>query len=219
MNTEQAVSNILKLPTQYKGVLAGVLITTLALFLPWYSELDTFGKGVRYNALTGPTSLLGLTLLIINITTLVYLFLYAQNSKKTQDKVKAPLLEKWHGITFLYISFVLISIYFHNDFGQSNADKTLGFGFYLGLTGSIISFFFGIIQFQSERKNIHSEYLKKEIASSTKENTSEPEQTIELPQFRERLDRFSDDNPVYKERIQRQKQIEEKIKHKLNHKK
>jgi len=142
------------LPRKYKGVLLGLSLSTIGLFLPWYSDVDSFNSGVSYSAVTGPASMIGITLAVINLV-LVFLVLYSIRKKR---EVGLPIsrrgLEKWSGPIYLYSAFILFSVYFHTDFGINITSKSTAFGAYVGIVGAIITTY-SAFAFQGELSHVN----------------------------------------------------------------
>jgi hypothetical protein len=147
------------LPLKYKGLFLGLLISTIALFLPWYSDIDSFRTGVSYLGITGPASLIGISLLIVNLATAL-LILYPIRFKRDTDlPISRHAFEKWSGIVYLYAAFLLASVYFHSDFGVNIANKSIGIGFYVGVVGGVFSAFCGIFLAKQELAHLHPKYV------------------------------------------------------------
>ncbi len=120
-------------------MLFGLLVSSAALFFPWYSDVDTFGTGVQYSAVNGPASMIGITLLIINLVTASLIAYAARFRKEPSLPINRAKLEKWGPAIYLYSIFILTSYYFHPDFGINVADKAVGYGLYGGLAGAVIT--------------------------------------------------------------------------------
>jgi hypothetical protein len=132
------------LPQKYKVMYAGIAISSIALFMPWYSDVDAFNAGASYLGITGPTSVMGISLLILNIFTLgliTFKFRFKREAKLPFSRVT---LEKIHGPVYLYTVFLMMSVYFNDQFGINLATKTAGFGVYVGSIGAIISTISGL---------------------------------------------------------------------------
>lgn len=129
------------LPKRHKGLLIGIGLSTIALFLPWYSDIDSFGSGISYMAVSGPASLLGITLLIINIAAIGFILYSLKFKRDAEVLVNRNFLEKWSGPLYLYMTFVIASVYFHSDFGINVTEKSAAFGMYIGAFAALLTTF------------------------------------------------------------------------------
>lgn len=138
------LSSFLSLNLRYKGLILGILVSTVALFFPWYSDIDTFNIGVTYSAVTGPASIIGITMLIINLVTLGAIIYAMHYIAEPSLPIKRSSFERWSGLFSLYGVFLIASIYFHNDFGINIADKTVGIAFYVAIVSYAVMAYCGL---------------------------------------------------------------------------
>lgn len=117
----------------------GLTVSSVSLFMPWYSDVDAFNAGASYLGITGPTSMLGVSLLILNVITMGLITFRFRFEKDARLPISRKVLEKIHGPVYLYMIFLMMSVYFSDDFGINLANKTAGFGAYVGAAGAFIS--------------------------------------------------------------------------------
>lgn len=129
-------TRLTKLPTVSKLVIAGSFISIVGVFLPWYNDIDKYGFGDMFLGISGPLYLAGIIVLLSGIVS------FSMIAFRLFDKPlpKLPLKEEQFyafsssvSLTMLILS---ISVFFHNNFGVSLIDKSVGVGIYLGLFGS-----------------------------------------------------------------------------------
>lgn len=137
MNRIQRVkSGFAKLSQAEKVIFIGAALTLLSLFLPWYHDLDAWGKGDTYLGITGPLSIIGLVILLGTGC------VFAKTGSKMLGR-RVRSLEKFKDLS-LYVAaenillfVVTTSIYFDPKFGVNITLKETAFGLFLCLIGSI----------------------------------------------------------------------------------
>lgn len=132
------------LPAKFRAIIVGSTLSSIAVFLPWYSDVDAFNTGVTYLGITGPTSFIGISLLLLNVMTLSLIFFSVRFKRETSLPISRIFLEKSHGVMYLYAIALALSIYFHKDFGINVEYKTAGWGIYVGGLGALLSTYAGI---------------------------------------------------------------------------
>lgn len=108
----------------------GSVFMIIALFLPWYKDLDSFKTGDMFLGITGPLSLAGFTLFAIatvNIALMVYDFL----DKKPPLSIKSNNFYLFAGIFSFYLLIVINSVYFNAQFGVNITLKQSMFGMFV----------------------------------------------------------------------------------------
>lgn len=108
----------------------GSVLMIIALFLPWYKDLDSFRTGDMFLGITGPLSLVGFTLFAIaalNIALMVYDFL----GKKLPLSIKSTDFFLFAGIISFYLLIVVNSVYFNAQFGVNITLKQSMFGMFV----------------------------------------------------------------------------------------
>ncbi len=129
-------TRLMKSPTVSKLVIAGSFIAVIGVFLPWYNDIDKYGFGDMFLGISGPLYLAGIIVLLSGIAS------FSMIAFRLFDKPvpKLPMKEEQFyvfsssaSLTMLVLS---ISVFFHNSFGVSLVDKSVGVGMYLGFFGS-----------------------------------------------------------------------------------
>ncbi|NIA02160.1 MAG: hypothetical protein GWP15_02145 [Nitrospirae bacterium] len=126
----------MKLPTVSKLVMVGSFIAVIGVFLPWYNDIDKYGFGDMFLGISGPLYLAGIIVLLSGIAS------FSMIAFRLFDKPvpKLPLKENQFYVFSSSVSLTMlvlsISVFFHNSFGVSLVDKSIGVGLYLGLFGS-----------------------------------------------------------------------------------
>ncbi|MDP4008148.1 MAG: hypothetical protein Q8P68_03060 [Candidatus Peregrinibacteria bacterium] len=129
-----------KLSSAEKLVMIGSGLAVLSVFLPWYRDLDAWGKGDTFLGLTGPLSAIGLVILLGSGA------VFAKMLGRMIGK-KLRLLEKFDQLaTYVAAENVLLfvitsSIYFDPKFGVNITLKQTAFGLFLCLIGSAVMAF------------------------------------------------------------------------------
>lgn len=129
-------TRLMKLPTVSKLVMVGSFIAVIGVFLPWYNDIDKYGFGDMFLGISGPLYLAGIIVLLSGIAS------FSMIAFRLFDKPvpKLPLKENQFYVFSSSVSLTMlvlsISVFFHNSFGVSLVDKSIGVGLYLGLFGS-----------------------------------------------------------------------------------
>lgn len=123
-----------------KVTMVGAGLTILSLFLPWYRDLDAWGKGDTFLGLTGPLSAIGLVILLGSTA------VFAKMLGRMLNK-RIRLLEKYEQLA-AYVSaenfllfIITASIYFDPKFGVNITLKQTAFGLFLCLIGTAVTAF------------------------------------------------------------------------------
>jgi hypothetical protein len=80
-------------------------------------------------------------MLIVNIAaiaSIIYSSIYKRDAKMLVNRNN---LERLSGPAYLYITFVVASVYFHSDFGMNVTEKSAAFGIYIGAFSALITTF------------------------------------------------------------------------------
>lgn len=131
MPTKRINQIVSELSFEKKLIGAGSLLMILSLFLPWYSDLDTFHYGQTFIGINGPLYLIGLTFLAMAGMTLALIIANQLGVKIPFESLKSPKLYMSFGIFSFYLLFVTNSIYFDKNFGVNITDKNPGYGMFI----------------------------------------------------------------------------------------
>lgn len=160
----------------------GSLLSVLAVFLPWYSDLDQFKTGTTFLGITGPLYLAGLLVLLSNMACLTAVIMKMRGLDLRH--VKENYLFMGSSVMSLFMVIMSMSVYFHPKFGINIADKSSGAGMIMAAIGGIIVLAGGILvskKIASTRSilELHSEHLA-EIDPMHRESSGlTPNMTIE----------------------------------------
>jgi len=176
---EKISSKLKGLPKRHKGLLLGLSISSVSLLLPWYSDLDSYDSGITYLAINGPASLIGISALLLNGFAL-FVLLFSIFKKK--DFINRKLVENASGPVFLYICVLLLSIYFHPDFGLNVTKKSLGFGAIIGIVGGMITTYSALVFKKDELKHDNPETVEDVLSEESPELKENWDQQKELEQ-------------------------------------
>jgi hypothetical protein len=170
------------LPKRHKGLLIGLTLSTIALFLPWYSDVDTFGSGISYMAISGPASLLGISMLLVNVSAIGFI-IYSSIYKRDASLVfTRTFLEKWSGPLYLYMTFVIASVYFHSDFGINVTEKSASFGMYIGALSALITIFSAFVLKSEDFSHVNPAIVEDVLVKEDPEMKESWEKQKELEQ-------------------------------------
>jgi hypothetical protein len=213
-----------RLPLHLRLVFIGLLTGILGAFLPWYSDLDSFKNGISFLGITGPTAIVGFTIILLNTYAIAALLKHIKKNNRNLLAEKKHSIENWIGIFNIYLLIVVAFFYTSSYFGEEISRKSMGIGYYISLTGGIISFL-GMILFKEKKKvmNVNESVdidEENQLGLGITELVDDSGSDFELPFFNHELNNktrnlvsdlvFSKD-PVSKEMLKKQKEIEAKI--------
>lgn len=216
-NNENFSLKFKRLPLHLRLIFIGITGSTLGIFLPWYKDLDSFKNGVTFIGLTGPTLFVGYSLLVMNLISISVLLKYIkQNSRNTLNEQKHSI-ENWIGIFSIYI-LVAVGLFYTSDyFGEPLSRKSLGIGYYICLAGAVISFL-GLLLFKEKKKivtvndSIDIDEKNQLVFEQFEETfTSELQNNINVATHKLVDNLVFEKDPVSKELLKKQKEIEAKI--------
>lgn len=131
MPTKRINQILMEIPFERKLVATGAILMVISLFLPWYSDKDSFNTGSVFTGLNGPLYLVGFTFLIISSITLLFVTMEYLNKKITIFPVKPAKTYMWFGIASFYLLILMNSVYFDHNFGINITQKLSQFGTFI----------------------------------------------------------------------------------------
>lgn len=201
------------LPMYIKCIFVGTFVSFAGLFLNWYTVVDDLDRTVRFTALNGPTFLVGYSLLIFTAYSFLAMLKYLKKSECEITLLKKYYVEKWSGIIISYLSVITISFYL-SGIHVNSLQKNIGTGFFLTLTGGLIIIIGNVLFKHKERKSITVDSNQLNLNF----DGSEPSEQEAVNDFKfafntnEIIDSMkSGDNPILKEQLRKQREIESKI--------
>ncbi len=116
-------------------LLIGSGLTSLSVFLPWYSDIDRFNVGDTFLGITGPLYLTGFIVLISAITSFAIIMKQVMGHGETRLPMQEGTFHMFGSIISIAMLILTNSVYFHPKFGISIAEKTIGFGMMIAFFG------------------------------------------------------------------------------------
>jgi hypothetical protein len=184
-------------------MLIGLSMSLIGVFLNWFKSGDSFNEGISYNGLSGPVYLAGYTIMLISIYSIVVLMKYLKENNCEFNQLKKYYVEKWSGIVILYLSILVVTVYLNSEI-YSSLQKNIGVGFFMTVSGSLITTI-GSIIFKTKtcsRKNKNQLDLDLHIPD-TFDFSFHAENTLN--------DIKAINDPILKEQLRKQREIESKI--------
>lgn len=124
------------LPFEKKLLGVGSLLLVLSLFLPWYQDLDSFKTGDMFLGLTGPLYLAGMSLLVMGVGNLVFMYMELNKKKMPFMHMKFSTFYFISGIFAFFMLLLVNSVYFHPKFGINITLKQSQFGMFFAFIAS-----------------------------------------------------------------------------------
>lgn len=127
-----------KMNASEKALTVGAGLTVLSLFLPWYRDLDAWGKGDTFLGLTGPLSVIGL-IILLGSGAVLWKMLGRMTGRKINLLEKYDKLPLYVTVENMILFVITASIYFDPKFGVNITLKQTAFGLFLCLMGTVIT--------------------------------------------------------------------------------
>lgn len=156
MNMRNFQSNFSRLDRGQKIVGIGSLFLVASVFLPWYEDLDAYNIGDRFLGITGPTSLIGLLILVLSGVILLTFVLRLTNRRALRLPLKEHVFNIFVGAQSFFLLMIVNSIFFHSKFGVNITLKESKFGMILAFVGCLFITFGGYLQMR-EQKSLGTE--------------------------------------------------------------
>ncbi len=158
-----------------KLMFVGAAISVVSLFLPWYRDLDAWGKGDVFLGVTGPLSTIGFVVFILSGAVLLNLAGKAMGKEiRTLKKINHLALKV--AAQNLLMIVITASIYFDPKFGVNITLKETAIGIFLCLVGSVMTGIGGYMKrSEPQRREVnvfeeveaHIERIHKKLDSQT----------------------------------------------------
>lgn len=182
----------------------GLIMSSVGLFFNWFKSVDSLSTAVSFNGFTGPVKLAGYTILAVSVYSILVLLKYLKENECEFNQLKKYYVEKWAGVTVLYLSVLAVSVYLSGDI-FNNLDKKIGVGFFITLSGSLITII-GTILFKTKNcsRNINKNQLNLGL------DIQEP---LDFSLHAKNVidDVVAKNDPIFKEQLRKQREIEAKI--------
>jgi len=141
---------LIRLTTEEKVIAVGSLVILFSAFMPWYSVVLNFEKGVSENGFSGDLGVIGFVIFLMTLLNLVFLVGDYLNFKMPQFGFsKESVLLFLSGET-AFLLLLVVAIFTKRSLDYTNAE--LRFGLYTALIGSIFSTFAAFAQIQKTHK-------------------------------------------------------------------
>jgi hypothetical protein len=224
LNEVNFQTNYKYLPIHLKIVLVGTVSSILGTLLPWHTTVDSFDRGTTFWGLNGPTIILGFSILILNLLSLSSIIQLSKNKSEEKLIIKKKFIESKLGLFNLYLNLVVLTVYLSPVFNAENLQSSFGLGFFLCLTGSILSFSAPILFREKKYSSSISTSLENQNDVIIDEDLQlhldidESEQhSFFVPNLTRKLinNVITPDASNHLDSLKRQKQIEEKIASKI----
>lgn len=138
MNIKNLLSKInSKLNSNEKVALLGSIICIVSAFLPWYRDLDAWGKGEVYLGVTGPLSIIGISIFVLSgMLAMQLIGRTFNNDIQILNKIEG--LRAKVGLQNLFLLIIATSIYIDANFGVNLTLKETSIGLFMSFIGSAL---------------------------------------------------------------------------------
>lgn len=138
MNTNRIKETFGRAPMHTKIMLISSALLAISTFLPWYKDVDTYRTGDQFLGVTGPTSFIGIAILIAAAAS----FLVMSYRMLGKRLIKLPWQESSFYLFVALQSFFLLlvtnSIFFHPKFGINITLKESLFGMTIAFISALV---------------------------------------------------------------------------------
>jgi len=131
--------NFLTLPLGKKLIAFGSLATFIAVFLPWYSDIDRFEIGETYLGITGPLYLTGILVMASAFVSIALIVLELSDKPLPKLPVSSDRYHIFGAAFSAFMFLIALSVYFHPKFGVNILEKRIGIGIVLGFGGVFLA--------------------------------------------------------------------------------
>ncbi|MEK7524483.1 MAG: hypothetical protein AAB588_05660 [Patescibacteria group bacterium] len=168
----------LRLPRTTKTLGIAAFLLFLSTLLPWYTDIDSYRVGDEFLGVSGPTSFIGISILIMAGFS-IWIFSYHLLERRVPRlPMGESVLNLFVGAESLFLILLVNSIYYHPKFGVNILDKEPRFGMMLSLVSSLVMVIAAYLQYRDEGETKteegHLEPLIKLESSSTPVSESKP---------------------------------------------
>jgi hypothetical protein len=146
MSKNEIIEKIKRLPIGLRFSGAGGILAFVSVFLPWYSDLDTFKTGNEFLGISGPLYLVGILVLALSVMSVGIVGMKVFEKKLPKMPIEEPYLFILSGCTSLFLLLLTSSVYFHSKFGVNIMQKQAGIGMIICVIGSVLVLAGGILQ-------------------------------------------------------------------------
>lgn len=151
MTLARLKETFLRLPIHTKLIAAGAVLLVVSTFLPWYADRDSYNIGDQFLGITGPTSLIGIFILLLGIFSLVLVSYHIIERRMPRLPISEVHAHIFVAAQSLFLLLIVNSIYFHPKFGVNITLKESRFGMITAVIGGIILLIGGILKNREER--------------------------------------------------------------------
>jgi hypothetical protein len=159
MTLQTLKNQIISLPLQEKLILSGSLLTILGMFLPVYSDLSQWGKGVVYFGITGPLALNGIGIIISSLIPILAFLVSMQILDLKKIKLNLTKTALFGSLQSILLLILMSYTFLHQDFGVSVTVKELRIGIICAFIGALINLAGAYMNY----KNINLKNLNEKI--------------------------------------------------------
>jgi len=179
---------LIRLTAEEKVIAVGSLVILFSAFMPWYSVVLNFEKGVSENGFSGDLGVMGFVIFLMTLLNLAFLLGDYLNFKMPQfGFTKESVLLFLSGET-AFLLLLVVAIFTKRSLDYTNAE--LRFGLYTALIGSVFSAFAAFAQVQKIHK-------KEARAFFTHDEEPPQEESVELEEKEVKKPRMSKEEKQY----------------------
>lgn len=127
----------LTLPKYHKCIGIGALALFISTLLPWYADRDRYGIGDEFLGVTGPTSFVGIGILLLSGLSLWLFAQHVWQRRIPRLPIQENLVHLFVSLESLFLLLLVNSIFFHSKFGVNITLKESRFGMTLAFIGAL----------------------------------------------------------------------------------
>lgn len=140
----------LRLPRSTKTLGIAAFSLFLSTLLPWYTDIDSYRVGDEFLGVSGPTSFIGISILIMAGFSLWIFSYHLLERRVPRLPVRESVINLFVGAESLFLILLVNSIYYHPKFGVNILDKEPRFGMMLSLVTSLVMVIAAYLQYRDE---------------------------------------------------------------------
>jgi hypothetical protein len=129
----------------FKLSLVACALGIIAVFMPWYTDLDKFNSGFRFSGVNGPLYMVGTSLLLMFVFYAVDLVSQALGKKVFIFAFHRNFGQIVAGFFGAYLIFIAYSVFFHPQFGLHIVDKQAQIGILISFVSTLLLSYGGFL--------------------------------------------------------------------------
>jgi hypothetical protein len=167
---------LLRLSAEEKVIGIGGLVTILGVFMPWYSVVLSFEKGITESGFSGDLGVIGFVVFLMTLLALGFLLGDHFRFRLPRFGFKKESIILFFSGESAFLLLLVAAVFTKRSLDYTNAE--IRFGLYMALLGSLFATFAAFAQLQKLQKKENKAFFEHEEAIEETVTEPQPEETI-----------------------------------------